>query len=225
MRSKILQYATLVICIVILFIYFTGSLQLYIHPRYLNFTFGFVLIGALLLLLDSIHSKSYYVSKSGWIVVLVAVVSLFVSPQSLSQQIAVSRENQSQYQNNSPEQTTYDSFSSDLTRFGVADWSRLLSSSPSENQVVGKKADIDGFIFQNEQSQRFIARFQLTCCAVDATPLTVPLLESDQTDILNLGSWARIKGVIVLTDNLNYPFQLQADDIQIIPEPKDPYVY
>jgi putative membrane protein len=225
MRSKILQLATITICTVIIYIYFNGTLQLYIHPRYLNFTFGFVLVGLMLLTIDSAMSKSYLVSKSGWLVVVVAAVSLFLPPQSLSGQIAVSRENQSQYQNNSPLQTTYDSFSSDLTRFGVADWSRLLSSSPSPNQVVGKQASVDGFIFENEQSQRFIARFQLTCCAVDATPLTVPLLSSERVDDLQLNSWVQIIGIMVISDSSEYPFQLDVTEIQQIPEPKDPYVY
>jgi uncharacterized repeat protein (TIGR03943 family) len=225
MRSKILQLAVLTLCVVIIFTYIDGTLQLYIHPRYLNFTLGFVLIGAILLFVDVIRSKQYTVNKSGWIVVFAALISLFLPPQSLSSQIAVSRENQSQYQNNSPDQTSYDSFSTDLKRFTIADWSRLLSSSPSDSQIVGKQASVDGFIFENDKSQRFIARFQLTCCAVDATPLTVPLLDSEIINELPINSWAKITGKMVKVDNNDYPFQLSVEEIEQIPEPKDPYVY
>jgi uncharacterized repeat protein (TIGR03943 family) len=225
MRSKLLEVAIIIICIVIVFVYFTNELILYIHPRYLNFTVSFVVIGLVLLVISLATTKPYKVSKSGWLVVAVAGIALFLPPQSLSQQVAVSRENQSLYQNNSPDQTTYDSFSSDLTRFSVADWSRLLNSSPSAAQVVGKQANTDGFIFQNSSSQKFVARFQLTCCAVDATPLTVPLLESPLSNNLPVGSWVSVQGTIVQVDDQSYPFQLNIENSQFIPEPKDPYVY
>jgi putative membrane protein len=225
MGSKLLQLATIIICTVIIYIYFTSDLILYIHPRYLNFTLSFVVIGLVLLSIAFLKTTQYRVNKSGWIVVIVAFIALFLPPQSLSQQIAVSRENQSLYQNNSPDQTTYDSFSSDLTRFTVADWSRLLNSSPSSGQIVGKQASVEGFVFQNSSSQKFVARFQLTCCAVDATPLTIPLLESAISNNLPIGSWVSINGVMAQSNNQTYPFQLDIIESKQIPEPKEPYVY
>ncbi len=227
MDYRKLKYAVIILFSSILIVYFSGKLNLYIHPRYLSFTTIFIVLGLALLMIDLIISnKKETFSKSGYIVVAIALISLFIPPQSLTAELASNRVDGSQKSNsyiNNP--TTYESFSRDLTRFGIQDWVGYLSTSPTEDQVAGASANLTGFITKDESNQLYIARFKLTCCAVDASPLTVPLLGTEDSKLLQIGSWYNLKGNFVYLDDLDNKFQLEINESEEISEPEDPYVY
>lgn len=223
MRSNILRLSTIAISLVILWLFTQNDLRLYIHPRYELFTVVLVGFGALVLVVSLWKNTKIQVSWTVWLVATVALLALFIPPTTLSDTLAGSR---LQRTSNAPTtaQSTFDTFSADLTRFDVRDWSAFLSSGPPANGVVGKKADVIGFIF-NENDQRFIARYQLTCCAVDATPLAIPLADNDKLDTISDGEWLQLQGEMVSTDSQTYQYQLLPQSFTVIDEPEQAYVY
>lgn len=227
MDYRKLKYAVIALLSSIMVVYFSGRLNLYIHPRYLSFTTIFIVLGLALLMIDLIISnKKETFSKSGYIVVAIALISLFIPPQSLTAELASNRVDGSQKSNsyiNNP--TTYESFSRDLTRFGIQDWVGFLSTSPKIDQVVDKRANLTGFITKDDSDQLYVARFKLTCCAVDASPLTIPLLMSEISEQLEIGSWYNLDGKFVDVNDTNNKLQLEITNSEQISEPKDPYVY
>ncbi len=155
-----------------------------------------------------------------------ALLALLIPPKSLTHTIASTRSTTAQQNASSLAiKSTIDNFSSDLTRFDIADWNNLLASSPIDAQIVDKKAKFQGFVYSDGSSQKFIARFKLTCCAVDATPLAVPVLKSDTLDSVELGQWVNVEGVFKKEGNPKYPYQLEVTSIDSIKEPDEPYVY
>ena len=226
MDYKKLLYAVIVLLSSISIVFFTDKLNLYIHPRYTLFTISFIIIGLILLLIDlTTTNKKETISKSGYLVIVIAIASLLFPPQSLTAELASNRVDGSQASNSSLTPSTYDSFSRDLTRFGIEDWVGFLSSSPSVDQVAGKSANISGFITKDSSNQLYIARFKLTCCAVDASPLAVPLLESDISQQLKIGEWYILDGSFVYVPESNNNLQLSISELEPISEPKDPYVF
>lgn len=223
MLYRLITFSTMAICVVILKLYSDGALRLYIHPRYEIFTITLVSFGLCMIVIDYFKRKQQPTGWSSWIVFAVAVASVIIPPSSLSDSFASERLN-SNIANIVPEQTSYDNFSSDLTRFDIRDWHAYLSSSPPADSVVGKQARLNGFLFTSE-GQLFIARYQLTCCAVDATPLSVPLVESEELTSIENGTWLQLTGTMEKTDNHSHPFQLQTEDIKITEIPDQPYVY
>ena len=233
MRYKYLQLLTVILAGCLLLAALNSDLTLYIHPRYITFTTVSVGIGFVLLLLGFRASTQkqldtiYRSTVSTLPVLIVTTCAIVLAPASLSQSLASSRSSVSQ-QNNVDQTThsTLDSFSSDLTRFSIADWNNLLAAAPSSDDIENKQANVEGFLYRGDNNQLFVARFRLTCCAVDATPLAIPLVESDELTSLELGQWVSLEGSFTATsDNADHPWQLQTSSVQSIEEPDDPYVF
>jgi len=216
----------------LLIVALTGKLTLYIHPRYITFTTLSVAVGFMLLLVGLYCSSTKQLNKrygsllSTMPLIIVTLCAVVLAPSSLSQSLASSRSSISQ-QNNlyQTAHSTIDSFSNDLTRFSIADWNNLLASAPSADTIENKKAMIEGFLYNNDDNQLYVARFRLTCCAVDATPLAIPLIQTDTFADLELGSWVAIEGVFKSTSDEQHPWQLEVSSISQIEEPDDPYIF
>lgn len=228
MRSKILHISTIAILIAILFAELNDKLIYYIHPRYVGFTVLLTFLGLILLVFDLLLNKKRRQSyRSAWLVFIVALLGIMLSPKTLTSSIATDRTGNSGYLGQLSQdvlpQTTYDSFSRDLTRFTILDWVNLIGSSTTDSQIINKQAEVEGFVLKKDD-QYFVARFKLTCCAVDATPLTIALAKTPEQELRG-GHWYRIEGDFIKTDSLNHPLQLQIKSYEEIAEPEDPYVY
>ncbi len=197
-----------------------NQLTLYIHPRYEFFTIVMAIIGLLLLLptqRSHFHSSE---KKSTFVLCLLVLCFMLLPPESLTPQTAQNRLQSSVVAQ--PQKTSsYDSYTRDYTHFDIQDWSTFFANAPAANQVVDKRALIEGFLLRDGQSL-FIARFRLSCCAVDATPLTIQLAPNEKTTGLLSGSWYRFSGSFI---EENAVYLLNADEVTQIPEPKEPYVF
>lgn len=223
MPSKLISFSIVIVSAVIVWLYSTGSLTLYIHPRYTVFTLLLSLLGGIIVFADFLMHTPYKLPRSTVLIVLLAVVAVSLPPQSLSAQLAGTRA-QSSGSSAVILQSSVDAFSSDLTRFDIRDWDAFLRSSPDPNSVIGKKATVDGFLYR-KQNQLFLARYQLTCCAVDATPLVLPL-RLNEIDITQPdGTWFRAEGTMIAVPDSEYPLQLQPTLLTEIAEPEVPYVF
>jgi putative membrane protein len=234
MRYRTLQYITLIIILMLLFAAGRGDLTLYIHPRYIVFTIVFVVIGLMMFMTvlanistrDNDGSKKYLSVYASIPLYLFVLCVLLLAPSDLSQSLASSRSSSSQQ--NSVEKTkhsTLDSFSTDLTRFTISDWNNVLASSPTDDQINDKDAKIEGFLYTDDSGQLFIARFRLTCCAVDATPLAIPLIPSPDVATYESGSWIAITGSFTKVESELHPWQISLSTTEQIEEPNDPYIF
>jgi uncharacterized repeat protein (TIGR03943 family) len=224
MPSRLITGSLIALCLSILSIFASKQLTLYIHPRYVTFTTVFVVFCLVLLLIDVVIAKQHTLPKTTLTIVLLASVSIALAPQSLSLQLAANRSESSGAIDISL-QTTAQAFTTDFTSAGIRDWVSLLRSNPPAETVVGKKATVEGFIYTVD-SQVFIARYQLTCCAVDATPLSIPLaLTATTQDDLNEGQWVRVEGVMITVNDSEYRLQLEPTNVTLIDEPREPYVF
>lgn len=83
----------------------------------------------------------------------------------------------------------------------------------------GLEVDLVGFVHHEPDSAGtfLLTRFYVSCCAADALPYSVPVMGADQTD----DEWLRVRGhMVVSADGLI----VEADSIEPIPEPDDPYL-
>jgi uncharacterized repeat protein (TIGR03943 family) len=115
----------------------------------------------------------------------------------------------------------------DPATFSVKDWAALLNQGGPE-AVLGKQVDISGYVLdRGEEDVFFIARLAVSCCAVDAQPIGVPVYRPGWRDQIEPGAWIRIEGAF-----LNNPSHDSQEEVAIgvgslanIEEPDQPYVF
>src|SRR5215217_4733439 len=69
-------------------------------------------------------------------------------------------------------------FGADTSRLTVADWALAFNLRSTPASYVGKEVDVVGFVFHPKGTPEdvfYVSRFSVTCCAVDARPLGVPV--------------------------------------------------
>jgi uncharacterized repeat protein (TIGR03943 family) len=115
----------------------------------------------------------------------------------------------------------------DPATFSVKDWAALLSQGGPE-AVLGKQVNLSGYVLdRDEEDVFFIARLVVSCCAVDAQPIGVPVYRPGWRDEIEPGAWIRIDGAFV-----NNPSRDSQEGVAIgvgslasIEEPDQPYVF
>jgi putative membrane protein len=73
----------------------------------------------------------------------------------------------------------------------------------------------------------YVARFLVTCCAVDAQPLAVPVLLPGWQDEFAADDWVEVTGGFAPnpTTGATEPMVLVPDTVTEIEQPAQPYVY
>lgn len=92
----------------------------------------------------------------------------------------------------------------------------------------GQRVVAEGMVYRNEKiPDRHIVvyRFLMTCCAADASPLSI-LVETDNPDDFEEDEWVSVEGLLSIEtfDGLDTP-HINADSIIPIDPPKDKYLY
>jgi uncharacterized repeat protein (TIGR03943 family) len=111
----------------------------------------------------------------------------------------------------------------------LIDWVRTLNVYPEPDAYTGQKAKVQGFVIHlPELSKEYLllSRFVITCCAADAYPVGLPVKLPPGQQNYPPDIWLEVEGQMQ-TEDLGGKRQLtiQANSIQKIPEPKDPYAY
>jgi putative membrane protein len=220
-------FIIITVCVVTLWLYFSDKLVLFVHPRYFLFTAiaagtGLILSVAALVLNgrapaendDSSRIKIFsYLGLTG---LVVAVLTLF-TPTSLStENINLARVNNFTFGTNE----TIDVNANDLT---VKNWSTILSSNLSFDQT--KEVSLTGFAIPIDDDNFFLARYVLSCCAIDAQPVAIPVHSPDWKDEVEEGDWVAVEGLFTSSTVDAYSSSLVPNELKIIEEPKDPYDY
>jgi uncharacterized repeat protein (TIGR03943 family) len=155
---------------------------------------------------------------------------LIVRPTSLSSQAASQRGiniSDSVISNTTLEDLTGPSV--DYSQFTLKEWVSLLAQTSDPNLYTGKQATVVGFISpdpDNSPNILYLSRFVVTCCAVDARPVGVPLYRPGWKQTLKAGQWLKVGGTFVANpDIVTPPIVLEPQSLQVVEEPHDPYLY
>lgn len=235
----------------------TNELNLLIHPNY----FWLVRITGIILLILSLIKTLEIIKKSktptdldssmvehitlfppGWgssLLIITALLGLIISPQVLTSQTALQRgvTETLPLTRSQPQSFRVATKPEDRT---LIDWIRTLNAYPEPDAYTGQKAKLQGFVIhlpQLPENYLLISRFVLTCCAVDAYPVGIPVKLNTSRQTYPPDTWLEIEGEMT-TETLNVDRNtltettsgkrqliLVAREIKEIPTPKDPYNY
>ncbi|WP_375425801.1 TIGR03943 family putative permease subunit [uncultured Friedmanniella sp.] len=245
---------TLTSVVAILVLAGQGRLTLYIHPRYVTFTVVMALLAGGVMVAAIIAGREEHPDHAGhgwehdvdpdqesqapvWrgrmaalaraAVLLGAVlVLLVVPPASLTSVARQSRELVTSGQAlESTDVTTLTG--ADSSTFTVKEWAALLRQG-GPRAVVGQHVDATGYVLDRGDPDVFyLTRLMVSCCAVDAQPVGVPVARRQWRDQMQPSDWVRVTGSF--TPNADrtsrYATVITPTDVTVVDEPAQPYVY
>jgi uncharacterized repeat protein (TIGR03943 family) len=117
----------------------------------------------------------------------------------------------------------------DTAAFTVKDWAALLRQGATAQSLAGKQADVVGFVTRDSEdpSSFYLVRLSVTCCAVDAQPIGIPVHLPGWDQQFPEQSWVRVTGAFVANPSAasTAVAVLQPAEIERIDEPDEPYVF
>lgn len=232
-----------------------GGLGLYIHPRYFGFTAvmavlgGAAAIAALALApraggaddadeADADHEtapgtpphRRRLAPLAAWgtvLLVATAVVTLLVvPPAALTSRTAVQRD---------IDRTTADLAGeapslrgADPATFTLKDWALLVRQNDDPAAFAGQRPELIGFVTPapgDPDDAFYLARFTITCCAVDAQPIGVPVHLPDWRERFAVDDWVRVSGAFGPDPASGTGLVLLPEELEPVEQPEQPYVY
>lgn len=235
--------------VAILWLGATGRLELYIHPRYVVFTIVMAVIGgaASIAAFLALPGRSEHDDdhdelpegppRTGWraaiavtgsaLLVVGAVIGLLVlPPATLTSATAENRDIAGSTALSSADTTQL--VGGDSATFTVKDWATLLHQGLGDDFFAGKPAAISGFLVPTDDPDVvYVARFLVTCCAVDAQPLAVPVLLPGWQNDFSADEWVEVTGGFAPNPDADAgePMVLVPVTVTQIEQPAQPYVY
>lgn len=216
----------------------TNQLGLYIHPRYIIFSVSFavvLLIGAAVALWQNQNTDKASLSggRAIWLLFLYcgAVFTLILLPPKVLTTASVTQRGMnSSGAAVSPSSIDESLFgNNDYQQFSLRDWAALLGQTQDPSFFTGKTVDLVGFISPSERDENsfYVSRFIISCCAVDAQPVGVPVYLPGWKEAYSENSWVRVKGEFMEQQyhSSRNPAIIKPAQIEQIEQPKDPYVY
>jgi len=227
-----------------LFLYYwrSGKLGLLIHPNYfgLSIAAGFVLLAISSFNIIRMAKQQRQTDAreqhqtllppllmSG-ILLFAAVVGFLVAPKPFVSDTAIQRGLQDSAIVTRVRPQSFRVNRSSESR-SLIDWIRTLDVYPEPDAYADQKVSVDGFAVYTKnlpQGYLTLTRFVITCCAADAYPVGLPVKFTQPKSEVSADGWFKIQGKMI-TETLNGKRQavIQANAIQPIPEPKNPYAY
>ena len=230
----------------------TSQIKLLIHPNYI----GLVLATSIVLLLlgvikglqllqsnldranSSEHITLFSPRLSIFLLLVVAILGLLIPPRVLSSQAALQRgvtdtlpltrfQPQSFRTSTQPEDRS------------LFDWVRTLNAYPEPDAYKGQPANVKGFVIhlpEFPENYILLARFVVTCCAVDAYPVGIPIQIEGSRANYPQDKWLIVQGTMKTetlptidnndeSEKEKRQLVLVAKSIEEIPTPADPYDY
>jgi putative membrane protein len=117
-----------------------------------------------------------------------------------------------------------------FAHFTVRDWASLLDQTTSASFYDGKPVDVTGFVAPSPDGSSdvfYLSRFVITCCAVDAQPVGVPVYLPGWRDQLKQDQWLQLTGAFTANRSTasSAPIALVPVQTKRIDAPGDPYLY
>ena len=187
---------------------------------------------------NSEHISLFPPSLSSSLLLLVAIIGLLIPPKVLTSQTAQKRgvgdlplttiKPQAFRTATKPEERS------------LIEWIRTINAYPEPDAYSGQPANLTGFVLHLPElpdNYVMLSRFVVTCCAVDAYPIGIPVKLDANRSNYPVDSWLTVQGVMGVEtisvkdrvdDQVVTPKRstvLNAQSIATIPTPADPYSY
>jgi putative membrane protein len=233
---------TLAACVATVWLWLSGDLGLYVHPRYFVFTVIAAALGLVIVVASFVvrvppdDAAPATRARRTWRGVLsIAVVTacifgvvalIVLPPATLTSATADQRSvNSGTVVGAGAPQAT-----GDTADYGVKEWATALRQSTDLQGIAGSPAELTGFISADPDDPEnvfFVTRFFVTCCAADAQPVGVPVYQPDWQQSLALDDWVEVTGAFDLNPSVKsrQPMVLMPNQVTSVDEPSDPYVY
>lgn len=226
-------------------LYLAGQLTLYIHPRYVLFT---VAMSAVSLLLCgtgfvltawrrrgsvAVGSRVPWRASFAFLAAGLVLAAAYALPaRTLSSEIASQRSsNFNGAQAGASGDETGDTlalFGADTSRLGIPEWVSAFNLKTNPDFYEGKDVDVVGFVFHPEDAPEdvfYVSRFRVTCCAVDAQPLGLPVRSPSWQERFEEDAWVRVVGGFAAADGaVADPAVVEPEEIETVDQPENPYV-
>lgn len=207
------------------------QLKLYIHPRYAWFTATMAAITLVVLLFEhSRASERVRLAKpfgllSGLLCTLLCAALLMLPPKHLTSTTASQRGVNSGAIDFATSPASLDT-GADYTQFSVKEWASLLAQTTDPAFYANKQAQVTGFVSADEHRKDifYVSRFVVSCCAVDARPVGVPVLMPGWQSRYQADQWVMVRGAFGEGPS-GVPIVLLPTQITKTTQPEDPYVY
>lgn len=110
----------------------------------------------------------------------------------------------------------------------VLDWLRLFGSQSDLSSFLGEPSSVTGFVFRDEKltgSQFYLGRFVVSCCSADGSAIAL-VVEWPDAAAMEENAWVLVKGPMgsLTLDGMRTPL-IQAESVELIEEPAQPYLY
>ncbi|MBP8047600.1 MAG: TIGR03943 family protein [Anaerolineales bacterium] len=217
----------------------SGQLTYYINLRFVPLTiFGIILLAVLAQTLFTEIKRSRQseeeddhehapVSANLWFMLLPLLIGVLIPARPLDSSALATKG----FNTNAPLVSADSSaqlFETDSEERNVLDWIKLFNFESDLTQFVGQKASVIGFVYFDEtlgKNQFFVSRFVVSCCAADGFAIAM-VGEWPQASTLEEDAWVLVKGrVRVITLNDQSVPLIEAESVQSIPVPEQPYLF
>ena len=229
---------TAVLTAAVLWLAATHRLSLYINPRYIVFTSVMTSISLAAFLAAAVmrhHDERPRKARASTVVAgacagVLALALLLIQPAALTSGTALQRGINSGGLDLTTATNVTAFGSADYAHFTIQEWASILSQVNSAAFFQGKTARLIGFVApagQNDPDVFYVSRFVITCCAIDAQPVGVPVYEPGWQQSYPANSWVDLRGGFMPNPNKQSGTSvlLKPAAIVKIPEPQDPYVH
>jgi len=114
--------------------------------------------------------------------------------------------------------------------FSVVDWASLLRQTSDLSFFADKPVVVSGFITADPEDPEnlfYVSRFVVTCCAVDAQPVGVPVYAPNWSSNLKIDDWVEVRGEFATNPSRSSSQPLAVDPSEITPieQPREPYLF
>ncbi|MDJ0577487.1 MAG: TIGR03943 family protein [Xenococcaceae cyanobacterium MO_234.B1] len=224
----------------------TGEYKLLIHPNYFLLM---VVTGILMLLIGVVrgilflqfpnsasdkeqHLTLFPAKFSSTLLLGVAIAGLIISPNVLTSKTALQRGVAENLPLTSSQPQSFVTTTKSEER-SLIDWVRTLNAYPEPDAYQGQPAKVTGFVVhlpELPENYLLISRFIVTCCAVDAYPIGIPVQLEGNRNAYSPDTWLEITGTMTTANLPSKDHQNQRklvlvpSEIKPIPTPKDPYI-
>lgn len=230
-----------IIAVATLWLAVTGRLTLYIHQRYIVFTTSMAVVALVMASASVItQSRAYQQTHFIWwrratacvMVCMVAGMALLVPPTALTTTTATQRGiNKGAVTRLSTDKLSQASIFAqrDYSHLTIKEWAGLLAQMHDSGFYRGKTVNLIGFVTPDTADSQifYVSRFVVTCCAVDAQAVGVPVYAPGWRGRYQPNSWVTVTG-----DFAAHPQQHRQQPVVIMPrsvtsttQPKEPYEY
>jgi putative membrane protein len=233
-------FASLSLVVLSLWLALHEKLTLYIHPRYIWFTTILCGLGLLCIIADAatrqhaprILSRLRITTVlAGIICITFCLIMITFRPTGLTSSAAGQRGINAAALtfNTNTSLTDLRSAQVDYTQFSLKEWASLLAQTDDSALFTDKPASLTGFVSptpDNNPNIFYVSRFVMTCCAVDARPIGVPVYKPGWRANYKIDSWLEVQGSFMRNpESSANPIVLNPQTLTPTEEPNDPYAY